>query len=371
MFKSTSSSRRGKRIDYTILAIVSILVLAGLIFLASATGQPKEVLKDQLLKGVLPGFVLFLLASFFPYQKLKPFAFYFLILNILLLCVLFIPGLGLAQSSGGAARWIKVGPIGFQPSELLKITLVLYLAAWLSNSKMERAKSLTKGTIPFTVICLIIAGLLYFQPATSMILILILSGGVMYFLSGAPWKHITFMSLGAGVICALAVLFFLSNPDSHRARRIKTFLNPQEDTLNTGYQANQARIAIGSGGLFGAGYGRDSARVSVPKADNDLIFSVIAQQTGFAGAGFVVILFAILVARLFWLARNIRDRFGGMILGGFASIMALQSFFHMAANSGMIPLTGLPLPFISLGGTSMIVSLIMMGIAVNISKYSN
>ena len=109
----------------------------------------------------------------------------------------------------------------------------------------------------------------------------------------------------------------------------------------------------------------------MPKSDNDLIFSSIAQQTGFAGAGFIVVLFAILVARLFWLAKKVRDRFGALILGGFASVFALQSFFHMAANSGMIPLTGLPLPFISLGGTSMVVSLIMMGITVNISKYSN
>ncbi|HEY4525980.1 MAG TPA: FtsW/RodA/SpoVE family cell cycle protein [Candidatus Paceibacterota bacterium] len=370
MFR-VSSSKQGRKADHLILAIVAILILAGLIFLATTASDPAEKLQEQLYKGILPGLFLFTICSFIPYQKYKPFAFYLLIFNVFLLCVIFVPALGLTQQSGGAARWIKIGPINFQPSELLKITLVLYLAAWFSNAKMERAKNVLKGLLPFGIICGLITVLLYFQPATSMILILIFSGGAMYFLSNPPWRHVLFVIAFIAGLGLLATLLFLSDPSSHRAKRIKTYLDPGQDALGSGYQANQARIAIGSGGIFGSGYGQDSGRVYVPKSDNDLIFSSIAQQTGFAGAGFIVVLFAILVARLFWLAKKVRDRFGALILGGFASVFALQSFFHMAANSGMIPLTGLPLPFISLGGTSMVVSLIMMGITVNISKYSN
>ncbi|MFH0890589.1 MAG: FtsW/RodA/SpoVE family cell cycle protein [Candidatus Liptonbacteria bacterium] len=370
MFKA-HISRRGRKIDYTILAVVVILVLAGVVFLATAAAEPTETLKDHLFKGVLPGLALFVISSFFPYQKYKKLALYLLLLNVVLLGILFLPDLGFTQRGGGAVRWLKIGPINFQPSELLKITFILYLSAWFSNSKMERAKNIWGGLLPFIAVCALIAALLFFQPSTSMIFILIFSGGAIYFMSGAPWRHILYEVIILAVILFLATFLFLSDEDSHRAKRIRTFLEPGADIMGSGYQANQAKIAIGSGGLFGSSFGRESVRMPLPKANNDLIFSVIARQSGFAGAGFVVVLFAILVSRLFWLARRTRDRFGALILGGFASVLALQSFAHMAANSGMVPLTGLPLPFISLGGTSMVVSLIMVGIAVNISKYSN
>jgi cell division protein FtsW len=362
--------KSGHHPDYFLFSVVLLLVVLGLVILASASSDLGKIrfndsyyyLKHQILSGFLPGLAGFLFALFIHYQRFRKFAFAFLIANLILLVLVFTP-LGITQ--GGASRWLHLGPVTFQPAELLKITYVLYLAAWLANPRQNRAGRVGEGLVPFFVISGIIAALLLVQPATSIVIILLVTGGIIYFLSGARLSHI----LLAAVLAVLAIAVIIwSSP--YRLQRIMTFLDRSQDTHGAAYQINQSLIAIGSGGLSGVGYGQSTSKVSyLPAPLDDSIFAIAAQELGFIGASAIVTLFGLLVFRMLWIARRLRDRFGQLILIGFGSIIALQSTVNMGAISGLIPLTGVPLPFVSFGGTSLAVFLLMSGIALNISKY--
>lgn len=364
-------SKTGHRPDYFLFALVAVLAVFGLIILASASSDLGKIrfndsyfyLKHQLLYGFLPGLIGFLIAYKLRYHAYRNLAFVFLLLNLALLTLVFTR-FGLA--AGGASRWLAFGPITFQPAELLKLTFVIYLAAWLTNPKVDRVRDVLSGLVPFFIVSGIIAGLLLLQPATSTVVILLMSGMVIYFLSGARLRHILAVAL-LGML-ALGVVV-LSTP--YRLQRITSFLNPNQDIHGAAYQLNQARISIGSGGLWGIGYGQSTTKVNtLPTPLGDSIFAIAAQELGFIGAGSLVLLFGLLVFRLLWLANRSRDRFGQLILVGFGTIIGLQSFVHIAAISGLIPLTGVPLPFVSYGGTALAVFLAMSGIAVNVSKYT-
>jgi len=363
-------SRIGHHPDYFLLAVIFLLIALGLVILTSASSELGKLryndsyyfLKHQLLYGLLGGLIGFIFTYYFHYENYKKLAFVFLLLNIGLLAFVFT---NFGVSFGGASRWLRIGPVAFQPSELLKITYILYLAAWLSSSKTERMHNISEGLLPFLIISGLMASLLILQPATSMVMILLLTGGVMYFLSGISWKNI-FIATGLGLAVFAAVIY--STP--YRLQRITTFLNPEKDPQGSGYQINQALIAIGSGGWSGVGYGKSATKGVLPAPMDDSIFAIAAQELGFIGSTSLVILFAALVYRLTWLARRVRDRFGFLILMGFAFIIAFQSVVNIAAISGFIPLTGIPLPFVSYGGTALAVFITMSGVAINISKYA-
>jgi cell division protein FtsW len=247
----------------------------------------------------------------------------------------------------------------------LKLTYVLYLAAWLSNPRRNRSEHIGQGFLPFLLISGIIAGLLLLQPSTSVVIILLFTGGVIYFMSGARLMHLVV----AGLIGLVAISLIIWGSE-YRRQRILTFLDPSSDTRGSAYQITQSRIAIGSGGLFGVGYGESTSKVGyLPAPLDDSIFAIAAQELGFVGASAIVTLFGLLVFRLLWIARRMRDRFGQLLLIGFAAIIALQSVVNMGAISGLVPLTGVPLPFVSFGGTALAVFLVMSGIALNVSKY--
>lgn len=371
MTLTTKSVKSGHHPDYFLAALVVILTVSGLVILASASsdigqlkfGDSYYYLKHQITYGLSLGFIGFLIASKLHYQHYRKFAFLLLFLTIVLLTLVFTK---FGITTGGASRWLKFGPLTFQPAELLKLTFVIYLAAWLANPKMKRTTDFIGGTLPFFVISGFIGGLLFLQPATSTVFVLIGTGFVMYFLSGAEWRHILAVGLLAAVIVGLLVW---STP--YRRARIATFLDSTRDVEGAGFQVNQAKIAIGSGQIFGIGYGKSTSKVNVlPSPFGDSIFAVFAQEFGFVGAGGLVILFGLLVFRLLWLAMKVRDRFGQLLLVGFATIIAFQSLVNMGAISGFLPLTGVPLPFVSFGGTALAVFLVMSGIAVNVSKYT-
>lgn len=372
------ASKIGHRPDYFFLVLVCVLTVMGLVILASASshlGQSKfndsyYYLKHQLTNGFLPGIVGFAVASFLHYQRYRKFAPYLLAANLVLLVLVFIPSFGV--TAGGANRWVDLGPISFQPAEFLKITYILYLAAWLVSPRVNRARDLMSGLVPFIIISGVVAALLVAQPATSIVVILLGAGATMYILSGAPWKHVALL---VGVGCACLALLLLASAtgiiSSYRWQRIQTFINPAQDTQGAAYQINQAVSTIGSGQFAGIGYGESTAKINrLPAPIDDSIFAIAAQELGFVGASTIVALFALLVYRLLWLAGRIRDPFGATALTGFAIIIALQSIVNMGAISGLIPLTGIPLPFVSYGGTALAVFLTMSGIAVNISRYT-
>lgn len=356
--------------DYFLFVIIFILIIFGLIILASASSSIAQIrfndsfyyLKRQIIYGFIPGFLGFLFVYFFPYEKYKKISFFLLLINIILLILVKFSPLGL--NFGGSSRWLKIGPIVFQPSELLKITYILYIAAWLSNLKANRARNIEKGFIPFIIISGLIGVLLYIQPATSIIIILLGSGLLLYFIGGAKLKYI-FLTFFLGII-GIGILSLFDS--GYRFERIKSFLNPS-DIYGKAYQSNQALITIGSGGLTGFGFGKSTTKAkTLPEPLGDSIFAVTSQELGFIGASSLVILLALLIFRLFWLAIKTRDRFGQLILCGFALILGIQSIIHIAVLVKLFPMTGIPLPFVSYGGTFLAVVMIMSGIALNISK---
>ena len=363
--------KAGHRPDYFFLAIVFVLTVFGLAMLASASSDLGKTqfndsyyfIRHQIYNGLSVGVIGFILGYTIYYGRLKKFALPLLIVSIIALTLVFTKfGLTIRNTN----RWLKLGPISFQPAEIRKLAFVVYLAAWLANSKLKRAANFLEGLLPFALVSGFIAVLLLLQPATSTVAILLGTGIVMYFLSGAGLKYV--LAIVLLMVVGFGVVIFAT---PYRMTRIMGFLNQSADTENRNYHVNQALIAIGSGGLTGVGYGQSTLKASsLPAPTDDSIFAVIAGELGFIGAGAVVALFAALTLRLFWLAKRTRDNFGKLILIGFGAIIALQSLTNMAAISGLIPLTGVPLPFVSYGGTALAVFLTMSGIAANVSKYT-
>lgn len=360
---------RRRHIDYLIIFCVTFLVLLGLVMLSSASSNLGKnrfddsyyYLKHQMLYGLSLGLIGFFAASKIYYRNLERLAVPMLLLSILLLFLVFGP-LGIA--AGGAERWLKIGPISFQPAELIKITLVVYLAAWLGRRR-DRLVHFFTGFLPFFIVLSTICFLLIKQPSTSSAAIIIAVSLIIYFASGARISYI----LGAFAIGAigLALLVYIT---PYRLERIKTFLNPTADALGSGYQINQTLIAIGNGGMWGTGYGQSTTKIYyLPEPIGDSIFAVIAEELGFIGSIGIIAIFLILITRTFFIAARARDRFGQLLMVGFGSLIAIQFFINIAAVSGVIPFTGAPLPFISYGGTALAVFMTIGGIIYNVSRY--
>jgi cell division protein FtsW len=352
------------------MALVFVIALFGVILLASASSQLGRVhfndsyyyVRHQLLYGFALGIVGFTIASFIRYTRYRAVAFPALLGTIFLLLLVFTP---FGVEANNATRWLSIGSIRFQPAELLKLTLVIYLAAWLSHPHAQRSNSFLKGLLPLLVVLGIIGTLLILQPATSTVMILVGTGLIIYFLSGAKIRYVA----GTVLLVIFAVgLIIYATP--YRRERIMGFLEPGKHQETKNFQVRQAETAIGAGGFIGAGYGRSKMKNSLPAPVDDSIFAIIGEELGFAGSSVLAVLFATLAFRIFWLAKRAPDVFGRLMLAGFGAIIALQSLVNMGAISGILPLTGVPLPFISYGGTALAVFLTMTGIAVNVSKYT-
>jgi len=357
--------------DYLLVVFIFIIIVFGLVMLVSASsdlakmefGNSYFYLKHQLLTGILPGLILFFITSNFYYVFYKKLAVPFFILNLFLLILVFSP---LGVTAGGASRWLNLG-IVFQPSELLKITLIIYMAAWLSGND-KRKSSFWFGYIPFLLICLLVSGLLIIQPATSIVAILMFSVMAIYFASGARFYYIIITALLAILLFAGMVQF---TPDSYRVKRIMSFIDSSQNVLGSSYHINQAQIAIGSGSLLGVGFGESTTKIRyLPEPIGDSIFAVMAEELGFVGASALILCFLILITRIFIIAKKTRDNFGQLLLVGFGSLIGIQAFMNIGAISGFTPLTGVPLPFISYGGTALAVFMTISGIIVNITKHN-
>ena len=363
----TTTQKRGQP-DYFFLAILFALVVFGLVMLASASsvlGQAQFndsyfYLKHQLLYGLLPGIVGFLLGYFVPYEYWKKMALPLLFVGIACLGLVFTH-FGLVIN--GTSRWLRFGPVQFQPAEIVKLIYILYVAAWLSNARLKREHDVRSGLIPFLVVSGVIAGLLILQPATSTVVILLGSGLVVYFVSGAPKRYLLGIILLAALIIAAVVYV-----TPYRRARILGFLNQSANTQGQNYQVNQSMIAIGSGGLWGVGYGQSPTKANLPAVIDDSIFAVIGAELGFVGTAILITLFCLFALRLFWDARYISDRFGYLLLIGIGTVVSFQAFVNIAATAGAVPATGVPLPFISYGGTALAAFLTMSGVAANVMK---
>ena len=361
--------KNNNKSDQILITTIFALLVFGLVMLSSAGiaisqhrfGDSYYFFKHQLFYGILPGLFLMYVAQKIDYHFWKKFAFPFFVLNIIFLILVFIPGLGL--NFQGASRWIKLGMFSFQPSEMLKLTIVLYLAAWL-ESKREKGTDFFEGFLPFLAIVGIVGFLIIKQPDMGTLGSIVLISMVVYFMSGARWKHMAII-FGLGVASFLALVKF----ESYRMSRLLVFLNPELDPRGIGYQINQALLAIGSGGIFGLGLGHSRQKFNyLPEPVGDSIFAIIAEEIGMIGAAALIILFVIFAMRGFKIAKNAPDTFGKLVAAGITSWIIFQALINISAISGIIPLTGVTLPFVSYGGTSLVFLMVGAGILLNISK---
>lgn len=368
--KLFGSENRGKP-DYILAVMVFGLVVFGLVIVSSASvvvsydtyGDSHRYLRNQIISALI-GLVAFFVTSKIDYKFWKKSALLMLIVTLLLLFMVFMPGIGFEY--GGAKRWILIGPLFFQPSEIVKLTLLFYLSAWLTK-KGKQVKDFSVGFLPFAALLVLITGLVMLQPDLGTMLVIAFMSSVLFFVAGADVKHILVAAGGAvGVIW----LLIISAP--YRMARLTAFLNPEENMLGIGYHIQQALVAIGSGGWWGRGFGRSMQKYSyLPEVAGDSIFAVMAEELGFIRIILFMIVFLLLVIRGFQIAKKTNDPFGRLLALGISSWIGFQAFVNMAAMLSLVPLTGLPLPFISSGGSSLIICLIAMGVLYNISKTDN
>jgi cell division protein FtsW len=359
------------RPDYIFIILIGLLLIFGLTMLYSATtvvslerfGQANYLIKRQILFGLIPGLVLLFLTSRIRYHFWKRLALPLLLVSILLLLAVFIPGLG--QSYGRARSWIEFFGISVQPSEIVKLTFILYLASWLA-SRGEEVTYFFYGFLPFLFFLGIISLLIALQPDIGTMFIIVLIGLVVYFAAGAKLWHLALVSLGG-----IGVFFLLIKTAPYRLARFLVFLNPELDPQGIGYHLKQALLAVGSGGLFGRGLGLSRQKyLYLPEVAADSIFAVIAEELGFILGAALIILFLILMWRGLYLARVAPDEFSRLVTVGIISWFVFQAMINIGAMVGLLPLTGLPLPFISYGGTALTISLAAVGILINISCYT-
>lgn len=356
--------------DRVFLMLVLSIAFAGLaIFSSAALGllarENSSVSQDILLQaglGLGLGFLAFLLARAVSLAWIRRFAPLIFIASLIFTALVFVPGLGLRVN--GATRWIDLGFTTVQPAEYLKIGFVLLLAWWLAP-RARQLSNIRKGLLPFMGILAIPSVLLLAQPNTSMVLLLLVTGSVMYFVAGAPWRDFGILIFCA--VCVLGVVIFLR---PYALERVKTFFHPSANALGSGYQIQQSLIAIGSGGFLGRGLGQSVEKFNyLPEPSGDSVFAVYAEETGFVGSVILLLLFIALAARGIVIAGNSRDLFGGLVALGFSFIIILQVFINIGSMLGIIPLTGLPLPFISHGGTALMAVLLMCGLILNVAAH--
>ena len=359
------------RPDYFLMILIGILVVFGLIVLSSASvvmsyqkfNDNYYMLKHQIIYGLLPGLFLFFLTLKINYRKWEKISLILLVFNVLLLIAVYLPGIG--ESFDKAKSWIKIGVIVFQPSELIKLTLILYLAAWLGKRE-DNIKTLEHGLIPFLGIVGLITGLVILQPDLGTASIIVFISLVIYFLAKAPKRDIIFLFL-----IVLIGGFLAIKMAPYRFSRIEMFLNPGLDPQGKGYQINQAFLAIGSGGIFGRGLGLSTQKFQyLPEPAGDSVFAIMAEELGFIFSAALVTLFFLLAQRGFKIAKRCDDNFGKLTAYGITSLFVFQAFINICTMVGLMPLTGVPLPFISYGGSALMTFLAGAGILLNISKYT-
>lgn len=317
-------------------------------------GDQYHFVRDQV-KWLILGFIAFGVFATVPYTLFKKFAVPILLGTLVLLLAVFIPGIGIRAL--GAHRWINFGFFVLQPAEFAKLSVIIYLSAWFSTKEKERF-------LAFVLFIGMIVGLVVIEPDLGTSITILLTSLAMYFLSGAPIKHFLLLLpfLGAGV-AGLAIF------EPYRLRRILTFLNPDLDPLGASYQIRQALLALGSGGLFGIGLGKSRQKYEyLPEANTDSILAILGEELGFLGTFAVVCLFLFLVWRCFKIARRVNDPFAKLFVMGVGSWIGIQAFVNIGSMVAIVPLTGIPLPLISYGGSSLIITLGALGIVYNISK---
>ncbi len=363
---------RSSRIDKVFLGSFALLLAAGfLIFLSASLGLIvrdgnifSQVAVKQGVIGLVVGIIAVYIVSKIPVNFWKKYAFPIGFIGIILAALVFVPHLGV--SHGGARRWLSVGPLSFQPSEFLKLGLIIYFAAWLSHRK-DKIHNIKNGLIPFLCLILLAALLILKEPDTGTFLVIAISLFAMYFAAGAPWRDF-FIFLILGIV-GITSLFFVR---PYIRERLLTFFDPSRDPQGAGYQIQQSQIAIGSGQWNGRGFGQSIQKFNyLPEPVGDSIFAVAAEEFGFIGSALFILLYCLFALRGLHIANHNRDSFSRLLCIGIVILILSQSFINMGSMLGVLPLTGIPLIFASHGGTALLIAMIEVGIVLQISKHSN
>ncbi len=359
--------RQRKIIDWYALIPVLLMLCVGIIMVLSASsptslsgksGDAYLFFKRQLM-WVGIGMAAMCLAANYNYRKLKKFVIPAGVITVILLIAAFA-----CRPINGAHSWIIIGDFRFQPSEFVKLCLILILSKMLSVKK-DLTGSIQNSLVPSLLTTGVVCGLVGLQPDFGSATVIAMTSLVMLFVGGVRYLHLAVLS-GTGI--GLAVLAILIAP--YRMARILAFLDPLKDPQGIGYQINQSLYAIGSGGFLGVGLGHSLQKFKyLPEQHTDFIFSILAEELGFLGAIFIILLLIFFAARGYRIAKNSRDAFGSLLACGITSLILVEAIVNIAVVTGSMPVTGITLPFISYGGSSLVFKMTAVGILLNISKY--
>lgn len=360
--------RKQHGIDYLFALAIFLLVIFGIImiFSAGAVISYEELgnsygyaLKQITSLGV--GIVVWIFTAMIDYRFWQKYATHLLITTLVLLVAVFIPGIGI--EAGGAHRWIDYGISTFQPTEIIKLTFILYLSAWLAK-KGDGIKDFVRGFVPFLLILSAVVFLIMEQPDMGTMSVIAAAATTIFFVSGAPLTYITLYLGGAAV-----VFWALVKSAPYRMQRFLVFLDTEKLTQGPAYHINQALLAIGSGGWLGLGFGQSQQKyLFLPEPHTDSIFAIISEELGFTRTIFIILLFVFIGWRGYQIAMKAPDSFSRLVATGITTWFIWQAFVNIGAMLSMVPLTGVPLPFISFGGTALVMNLAAVGILLNISR---
>ena len=360
-------------IDLPFCLLVLLLTAIGLVMLLSASfpsayyttkkNDPTYYFVRQAIFAVM-GVAAMLLISKINYQRFRGIGKTLLYVSIVLLILVIIPGNPLAVTRNNATRWLGIGELlTIQPSEIAKMAIVIYFSESISKKK-DQMRSFRYGILPYALILVLTAGLVAVEPHLSGAVLILGVGAALMLVGGINWAWV----LGA-MGAAAAFLYFALFVVGYNTSRIQFWLNPWADAQNKGYQLSQSLITIGSGGLLGVGLGKSGQKfLFLPEEHNDFIFAIICEELGLIGATIIMLLFAALILRGYWIALHARDRFGSLLVTGVTTLIAMQTFLNIGVVTGLLPTTGISLPFFSYGGTALSIQLAEMGVVLSVSR---
>lgn len=363
---STNSPRVG--MDQVLLGVTMMLAIVGLVMVFSASAvvagnryhDSWYYLKRQSVWLVV-GVILLHILSRVDYVWWKRLSIPLLVGMTTLLAIVLIPSVGLAAN--GARRWLGVGPISIQPAEMLKLGVVIYLAAYLAR-KEDRIQDFQVGLLPVLLVVGLLSGLVLMEPDLGTVVVLGLVTSSLLFVGGARLSHLSTL-----VLCAVPIGLALVLSTEYRRQRLMAFLEPWSDASDTGFQITQSFLAFGSGGLFGVGLGEGKQKLFfLPEAHTDFVLALIGEELGFIGAGVIILLFAVFMIRGFQIATRARVPFGRYLGIGITTLIGVQALVNACVVTGLVPTKGLTLPFVSYGGSSLVVSLAGVGMLLSISR---
>jgi cell division protein FtsW len=354
--------------DPALLAVTLILSLVGLIMVFSASAvvagnrfhDPWYYLKRQM-AWLIVGLALMHLASRIDYTVWRKFAIPILAVNAMLLALVLVPSLGIVAK--GARRWLQLGSIHVQPAELAKLVTVIYLSAYLTK-KNDKITQFARGLLPPVIVVGVLSGLVLLEPDLGTVVVMGLVMLTLLFLGGAKIRHLATLGL-----CALPFVLIMILRSSYRRQRLLTFLSPWKDASDAGFQITQSFLAFGSGGLLGVGLGEGKQKLFfLPEAHTDFVLALIGEELGLAGTALIILLYAMFVIKGFQVANRARVPFGRYLGMGITLLIGIQALVNAGVVTGLLPTKGLTLPFVSYGGSSLVASLLAVGILLSISR---